>query len=83
MALVPQAAYVVSRDALSVSTFETSSATLELKGQRVTVEQQSQTFTLRLSNPEKALAVRVLGVPACGHNPKQAFSSCSELQAFQ
>jgi hypothetical protein len=41
-----------------------------------------QTFTLRLSNPEKVLAVRVLGVPACGNNPKQAFSSCAELQAF-
>jgi DUF1680 family protein len=41
-----------------------------------------QTFTLRLSNPEKVLAVRVLGVPAGGNNPKQAFSSCAELQAF-
>jgi hypothetical protein len=41
-----------------------------------------QSFTLRLSNPEKVLSVRVLGVPACGVNPKQAFSSCAELEAF-
>lgn len=41
-----------------------------------------QTFTLRLKSPEKVLAVRVIGVPACGDNPRQAFSSCAELQAF-
>ncbi len=41
-----------------------------------------QTFTLRLPNPEKVLAVRVLGVSACGNNPKQSFSSCAELQAL-
>ena len=40
------------------------------------------TFSLRLSNPVNALAVRVLGVPACGDNPNQAFASCAELQAF-
>ncbi len=58
MALVPQAAYLASRDALLVSTFETSSATLQLGGQRVTVEQQSQfprrgesVLTLRLAKP--------------------------------
>ncbi len=41
-----------------------------------------QAFTLQLASPVKALAVRVLGVPACGDNPKQNFSSCAELQAF-
>ena len=41
-----------------------------------------QTFTLRLTNPENVLAVRVIGVPACGNKPNQAFSSCGELQAF-
>lgn len=40
-------------------------------------------FTLRLTSPEKAVAVRVIGVPACGDNPGQAFSSCAELQAFE
>ena len=41
-----------------------------------------QAFTLRLPNPLKVQAVRVMGVPACGDNPQQAFSSCAELQAF-
>jgi DUF1680 family protein len=39
-------------------------------------------FTLDLSDPVSFTAVRVIGVPACGDNPKQAFSSCAELQAF-
>ena len=39
-------------------------------------------FTLDLSEPVSFTAVRVIGVPACGDNPKQAFSSCAELQAF-
>ncbi len=41
-----------------------------------------QTFTLRLPEPVKAVAVRVIGTPACGNKPTQAFSSCAELQAF-
>jgi len=43
-----------------------------------------QKFTLRLANPEKVLAVRVIGVPASGDNPQKerVFSSCAELQAF-
>lgn len=41
-----------------------------------------QKFTLRLPAPIRALAVRVAGVPACGDNSKQAFSSCAELEAF-
>ena len=39
-------------------------------------------FTLDLSEPVSFVAVRIIGVPACGDNPKQAFSSCAELQAF-
>ena len=70
MALVPQSAYLASRDALLVSTFETSSATLELGGQRVTVEQQSQfprrgesVLTLRLAKPATfAVKIRVPGM---------------------
>ena len=42
-----------------------------------------QNFTLRLLKPEKVLAVRVVGAPASGDNPQQAFSSCAELQAFE
>jgi hypothetical protein len=41
-----------------------------------------QIFPLRLAEPVPALAVRVVGVPAGGDNPRQAFSSCGELQAF-
>lgn len=39
-------------------------------------------FTVRLRAPVKAVAVRVIGTPACGDHPNQAFSSCAELQAF-
>ena len=39
-------------------------------------------FTCQLAKPEKAFALRVIGKPACGDNPQQAFSSCAELQAF-
>jgi uncharacterized protein len=43
---------------------------------------QGQPFTLRLPSPVRAVAVRVLGVPASGDNLKQAFASCAELQAL-
>ena len=39
-------------------------------------------FACRLAKPVKVFAVRVVGKPACGDNPQQAFSSCAELQAF-
>jgi hypothetical protein len=39
-------------------------------------------FTCRLKEPVRACGVRVIGKPACGDNPQQAFSSCAELQAF-
>ena len=42
-----------------------------------------QPFTLKLAQPVTAIAARVTGRPACGDNPKQAFSSCAELQAFE
>jgi hypothetical protein len=32
---------------------------------------------------DKAIAVHVIGVPASGDSPKQAFASCAELQAFE
>jgi hypothetical protein len=41
-----------------------------------------QAFTVRLATPVEAVAVRVIGRPACGDNPNQAFSSCAELEAF-
>ena len=42
-----------------------------------------QAFTLKLPNAVKVQALRVVGKPACGDDPKQAFSSCAELQAFR
>ena len=41
-----------------------------------------QRFTLSLAAPVQAVAVRVVGRPASGDNPKQAFSSCAGLEAF-
>ena len=39
-------------------------------------------FACELASPIKVWAIRVVGKPACGDNPKQAFASCAELQAF-
>lgn len=41
-----------------------------------------QAFTLRLTSPVRAVAIRVIGKPAHGDNPAQAFASCAELEAF-
>ena len=41
-----------------------------------------QGFTCRLTEPTKAIAVRVIGTPACGDDPTQSFSTCSELRVF-
>ncbi len=39
-------------------------------------------FHCELTEPVMAAAVRVIGKPASGNNPKQAFATCAELQAF-
>jgi hypothetical protein len=41
-----------------------------------------QKFDLRLAEPVPAVALRVIGKPASGDNPAQAFASCGELEAF-
>ena len=41
-----------------------------------------ESFTCELPKPVQIYGLRVIGKPACGDNPKQAFSSCAELQAF-
>ena len=41
-----------------------------------------QKFTVGLAPPVKVIAVRVVGKPASGSKPEQAFSSCGELEAF-
>jgi DUF1680 family protein len=40
-----------------------------------------EAFTERLPIEERAVSVRVVGKPASGDNPRQAFSSCAELEA--
>ena len=39
-------------------------------------------FTVRLPSSVQIFAIRILGKPASGENPKQAFVACSELEAF-
>ncbi len=39
-------------------------------------------FTVRF-DPVEAVAIRILGKPASGDNPAQAFASCAELMAFE
>ena len=39
-------------------------------------------FSCQLTKPLEVYGVRVIGKPASGDNPKQAFSSCAELEAF-
>jgi uncharacterized protein len=39
-------------------------------------------FTLKLPEAVPFVAVRVIGKPACGNNPSQAYTSCAEFQAF-
>jgi DUF1680 family protein len=41
-----------------------------------------QAFECHLETPVSAVAVRVIGAPSSGDNDRQAFSSCSELEAF-
>jgi len=40
-------------------------------------------FACPLAAPVKVIGVRVVGKPAGGNNPNQAYSSCAELQAFE
>ena len=44
--------------------------------------QAGQTF-MAMFAPVRAVAVRILGKPASGDNPLQAFASCAELQALK
>jgi hypothetical protein len=39
-------------------------------------------FRCKLAEPIEAVAVRVVGKPACGDAPQQAFSSCGGLRAL-
>ena len=39
-------------------------------------------FTIKLEKPAPLVAIRVIGKPAHGDNPNQAFSSCGELAVY-
>lgn len=39
-------------------------------------------FVCELAKPVEVVGVRIIGKPSSGNNPKQAWSSCLELQAF-
>jgi uncharacterized protein len=41
-----------------------------------------QRFVCKLEKPVEITGIRVIGKPACGDDPKQAFATCSELQAY-
>lgn len=41
-----------------------------------------QPFEFILNEPVKICGIKISGKPACGDNPKQAFSSCGELEAY-
>jgi hypothetical protein len=64
-------------DAAVLETYPATTAT-ESRGLK-----PGQTFSVQLAAPAPVVGVRVMGKPACGDNPKQAFSSCAELQAFE
>lgn len=38
---------------------------------------------ITLATPVTALAVRVIGKPACGNDPKQSFSSCMGMEIYE
>ena len=57
-------------------------ATTATNGQFDRLTWSNRSFTLSLTRPVTFVAVRVIGMPASGDNPQQAFSSCAELQAF-
>ncbi len=58
-------------------------ATTATKGDHERLTWSNRRFTLALEDPVRFTAVRVIGVPASGDNPAQAFSSCAGLEAFE
>ena len=62
----------------TVATLNTYPATTATKSAGL---KSGQPFTISFA-PVQAVAVRIVGKPACGDNPAQSFASCAELQAF-
>ena len=59
-----------------VATLDTYPATTATDAAKLA---DGQEFTVRFPATQ-AVGIRVIGVPACGDNPRQAFASCAELQ---
>ena len=57
-------------------------ATTATSGRHDRLTWANRQFALPLAQPVTFVAVRVIGVPASGDAPQQAFASCAELQAF-
>lgn len=66
----------------TIGELEDYPATTAVSGKDVEKWDVDARFTLHLKTPANFVAVRVIGKPASGDNPKQAFASCTELQAF-
>ena len=64
----------------TIGTLEKYPATTATDSKRL---RDGKEFTLQLSQPATVYGVRVIGRPACGDRPGQAFSSCGGLQAFE
>ena len=61
-----------------LAVIDTYPATTAAKAARLA---DGQEFTVKLP-ATPAVGIRVMGVPASGDNPKQAFASCAELQGY-
>ena len=57
-------------------------STTAASGQHDRLTWANREFSLKLEKPVTFVSVRVIGVPASGDAPQQAFASCAELQAF-
>ena len=62
----------------TVATLDTYPATTATSAKNL---KNGQAFTISFA-PVSAIAIRIIGKPACGDNPAQSFASCAELQAF-
>ena len=62
----------------TVATLDTYPATTATNARGL---KSGQSFTVSFASIA-AVAIRIIGKPACGDNPAQNFASCAELQAF-
>lgn len=63
----------------TIGVLESYPATTQTDSQRLL---SGWLFTFRVANPITAVALRVIGEPACGQSTTEAFASAAELQAY-